>query len=87
MLGVDLIELGPDQPVVVEVEPAGERDLSPGRQEYLAVGALLRRQEVTVDHCCGESDHHFAMRSLEMSTKICANAEAIWLGCVSMKKF
>jgi hypothetical protein len=57
MLGVDLIELGPDQPVVVEVEPAGERDLSPGRQgrqEYLAVGALLRRQEVTVDHCCGE---------------------------------
>jgi hypothetical protein len=27
------------------------------------------------------------MRSLEMSTKICANAEAIWLGCVSMKKF
>ena len=32
MLGVDLIELVPDQAVIVEVEAAGEGDLRPGGQ-------------------------------------------------------
>jgi hypothetical protein len=32
MLGVDLIELVPDQAMIVAVEAAGEDDLRPGRQ-------------------------------------------------------
>ena len=55
VLGVDLVELGPDQPVIVEVEPAGQRHLRSRGQEHLVVGALLRRQEVAaVDHRRGE---------------------------------
>ncbi len=42
--GADLVELGPDQLVVVEVEPAGQRDLRPGGQQHLAVGALCVRR-------------------------------------------
>jgi hypothetical protein len=55
MLGVDLIELGPDQAMIVEVEPAGECDFRPCGQEHLVVGALLRGEEVAaVDHRRGE---------------------------------
>lgn len=42
VIGSDLIELGPDQLVIVELEPAGERDLRPSGQQHLIVGAFLR---------------------------------------------
>ncbi|ASV62785.1 hypothetical protein GbCGDNIH9_10018 [Granulibacter bethesdensis] len=55
MLGVDLVELGPDKPVIVEVEPAGQRHLRACGQEHLVVGTLLRRQEVAaIDHRRGQ---------------------------------
>src|SRR3546814_6668681 len=41
VLGVDLIELGPDQTVVVEVEPAGEGDLRTGREQHLISARFL----------------------------------------------
>jgi hypothetical protein len=50
-IGVDLIELRPNQAVVVEVEPAGEGDLRAGWQKYLLRGTLFRSQKIaTVDH-------------------------------------
>ena len=55
VLGVDLIELVPDQAVIVEVEPAGEGDLRPGRQQHLGLGAALGGDEVAaVDHGRGQ---------------------------------
>jgi hypothetical protein len=41
--------------MIVEVEPAGERDLRPGRQHHFGLGPTLSREEVaTVDHRGGE---------------------------------
>jgi hypothetical protein len=41
VLGVDLVEPIPDQAMVVEVEPAGERDLRSWRQHHFDLGAAL----------------------------------------------
>ena len=56
MLGVNLVETIPDEVVVVEVEPSGERDLWPGRQRDLGLGAALGCDEVAkaVDHRRGQ---------------------------------
>jgi hypothetical protein len=54
VLGVDLIELGPDQLVVGGVA-AGEGDLRAGGHEHLGVGAAFGGEEVAaVDHRRGE---------------------------------
>jgi hypothetical protein len=55
LFGVDFVEPIPDQAMIVEVEPAGERDLRPRRQHHFRLGAALGGQEVaTVDHRGGE---------------------------------
>jgi hypothetical protein len=43
MLGVDLVELVPDQAMIVEVESTGERDLRTYRQHDLGLGASSRQ--------------------------------------------
>ena len=54
MLRLNLVEAIPDEVVVVEIEPAGERDLRSRRQHDLRLGATLGRDEVAgVDHRCG----------------------------------
>lgn len=40
VLGVDLVERVPDQPVIVKVETAGEGDLRAYRQMHFVVGAF-----------------------------------------------
>ena len=47
MFGPDLVELAPDQAVIVEVGPAGEGDFGSCRQHHLGLGAALGGQEVT----------------------------------------
>ncbi len=55
MLGVNLIELDPDEPMIVEVESAGERDLRASREKDFVLGALPGGEEVTaVDHRRGQ---------------------------------
>ena len=55
VLGVNLIELGPDQPVIVEVEPPGHGHFRPGWQERLPGRALPGGEKVAaVDHRGGE---------------------------------
>ncbi len=55
VLGVNLVERVPDQPVIVEIHPAGEGDLGSRWQIDLGIGAGLRCEEVpAVDHGCGE---------------------------------
>jgi hypothetical protein len=50
-----LSSVGPDQPVVVEVEPAGEGDLRSAGQQHLGLGAALGGEEVAaVDHRRGQ---------------------------------
>ena len=46
IFGPDLIELAPDQAVIVEVGPTGEGDLGACGQHYLGLGAALGGQEV-----------------------------------------
>ena len=51
MLGMNLIELGPDQMIVVKVETTGERDLGTGREHHLGFRATFCGQEITaIDH-------------------------------------
>jgi hypothetical protein len=55
MLGVDLIELGPDQVVIVEVEPAGDGDLRTRRAAAPRSRRALGGEEVAaVDHRRGQ---------------------------------
>ena len=55
VLRADLVELRPDQLMVVEVEPAGQCDLRSGGQQHLAIGAFAGGDEVAaVDHRRGE---------------------------------
>ena len=50
VLGMDLIELGPDRPMIGGVA-AREGDLRSGRQQHLVVGPAFGGDEVTaVDH-------------------------------------
>ena len=66
VLAADLIELVPDQAVIVEVEAAREGDLWPGGQQHLGLGSTLRGEKVaTVDHRRGQGtmvDHRSAAR-------------------------
>src|SRR3546814_2682670 len=56
VLGTNLVELGPDEPMIVEVEPAGERDLRASREKDFVLGALPGGEEVTaVDHRRGQA--------------------------------
>lgn len=55
MPGVDMVELGPDQLMIVEIEAAGESDLGAGREQDLLLGALSGGDEiVATDHRRGE---------------------------------
>src|ERR1700681_4749503 len=67
MLGVDLVELVPDQAMVVEIESAREGDLGTGGQEHLGLGAALGGEKIAaVDHRRGEVsviDHRARMRA------------------------
>ena len=50
-----LVELVPDQAMIVEVEPAGEGDLGAGGQQHLVLGPALGGEEVAaVDHGRGQ---------------------------------
>src|SRR6185437_4462166 len=50
---VDLVESVPDQTMIVEVEPAGERDLRTRRKHDFGIGPALGGDEVSaVDHRC-----------------------------------
>src|SRR5260370_16987497 len=46
MRGMDVIELVPDQAVIIEVEAAGEGDLRPGRQHDFGVSPAPGGEEV-----------------------------------------
>ena len=46
VLAADLIELVPDQAVIVEVEAAREGDLWPGGQQHFGLGSTLRGEKV-----------------------------------------
>lgn len=55
VFSVDLIERDPDQLVVRDVGPAGERDLRTCRQHYLGLSPPARSEEVAaVDHRRGQ---------------------------------
>ena len=55
MLAVNLVERVPDQVVVVEVEPAGKRDLGTGGEQHIVVRPALGGEEVAaVDHGRGQ---------------------------------
>lgn len=63
MLGPDLIELAPDQVVIVEIGPAGEGNLGAHGQHHLGFRAALGGQEIAaVDQRCGHvpAVHHRA---------------------------
>lgn len=52
---MDLVELVPDQAMIIEIEPAGEGDLGAGRQQHLVFGPALGGEDIpTVDHRRGE---------------------------------
>jgi Zn-dependent peptidase ImmA (M78 family) len=55
ILGPDLIELAPDQAVIVEVGPTGEGDLGACGQHHFGFRAALGGQEIAaVDQRCGQ---------------------------------
>ncbi|MTJ82864.1 MAG: salicylate synthase [Telmatospirillum sp.] len=66
MLGADLIELIPDQPMIVEVEASGDGHFGAGWQHDLGVGPLAGGEEIFgVDHCRGQgavADHRAGVR-------------------------
>ena len=82
MLGVDLVELVPDQAMVVEVEPAGEGDLGAGRQQHLGLGPALGGEEVAaVDHGRGQRavvDHRSCARPPGRMPVWRSNCSAAW---------
>ena len=55
ILGLDLVELAPDQAVIVEVGPAGEGDLGALGEHHFGFRAALGGQEIAaVDQRCGQ---------------------------------
>ena len=55
VLVVGLVELVPDQTMIIELEAAGEGDLGAGWQEHLVLGAAAGGEEVaTVDDGRGQ---------------------------------
>ena len=67
VLGVDLVELVPDQMVIIEVEAAAEGDLRARRKHHLGLGPAFRGDEVSaVDHRC----RHRAMADLRSAARL-----------------
>ena len=67
VLGVDPVERVPNQPVIYDIEPAGERDLRTRRQHHLGPGAVAGGEEVAAVDYRGSQrlavDHRSGMRT------------------------